>query len=214
MSVMFVRVVVMCTIGRVYLFPICPRSLRYKYGRICSLCFLFFFSYFSHIKNNTPTPPTAAFPTRFVLSILIHPHPSQRHITYIPSFSSSLCIPLSIALRLFVFSSFSFFVIFPRPNRACTKKKNTHSALLFLSLLHLTLHTKMAPKQSTVVLLPGDGVGPEVIAEAKRVLELVAQIRSHKINISFKEELIGGASIDASGKKKIPMLLATNKCSL
>lgn len=57
----------------------------------------------------------------------------------------------------------------------------------------------MAPKQSTVVLLPGDGVGPEVIAEAKRVLELVAKVRSHKVNIAFKEELIGGASIDATG---------------
>jgi len=58
----------------------------------------------------------------------------------------------------------------------------------------------VAPKKSTVVLLPGDGVGPEVTAEAKRVLELVAKIRAHKVDITFKEELIGGASIDASGK--------------
>lgn len=57
----------------------------------------------------------------------------------------------------------------------------------------------VAPKKSTVVLLPGDGVGPEVTAEAKRVLELVAKIRAHKVDITFKEELIGGASIDASG---------------
>jgi len=58
----------------------------------------------------------------------------------------------------------------------------------------------VVPKKSTVVLLPGDGVGPEVIAEAKRVLELVAKVRQHKVQITFKEELIGGASIDASGK--------------
>lgn len=57
----------------------------------------------------------------------------------------------------------------------------------------------VAAKKSTVVLLPGDGVGPEVIAEAQRVLELVAKIRAHKISIAFKTELIGGASIDAHG---------------
>lgn len=55
-------------------------------------------------------------------------------------------------------------------------------------------------KKATVVLLPGDGVGPEVIAEARRVLELVAKVRAHKVNITFKEELIGGASIDVAGR--------------
>ncbi|KAF9362531.1 hypothetical protein BGX34_005980 [Mortierella sp. NVP85] len=57
----------------------------------------------------------------------------------------------------------------------------------------------MSAKQYKVVLLPGDGVGPEVVAEAKRVLELVAKVRSHKANITFKEELIGGAAIDVAG---------------
>jgi len=57
-----------------------------------------------------------------------------------------------------------------------------------------------SPKQATVVLLPGDGVGPEVIAQAQRVLELVAKVRSDKVKITFKTELIGGASIDATGK--------------
>jgi isocitrate/isopropylmalate dehydrogenase len=66
-------------------------------------------------------------------------------------------------------------------------------------------------KQATVVLLPGDGVGPEVIAEAQRVLELVAKVRAHKVNISFKTELIGGASIDAHGKS---LLLFTVSISL
>ncbi|KAF8985181.1 hypothetical protein BGZ46_005727 [Entomortierella lignicola] len=70
-----------------------------------------------------------------------------------------------------------------------------------------------APKQSTVVLLPGDGVGPEVIAEAKRVLELVAKVRSHKVNITFKEELIGGASIDAAGTALTDAALASCKAA-
>lgn len=71
----------------------------------------------------------------------------------------------------------------------------------------------VAPKKSTVVLLPGDGVGPEVTAEAKRVLELVAKIRAHKVDITFKEELIGGASIDASGKNAT-LYLHTRKKSV
>jgi 3-isopropylmalate dehydrogenase len=48
-----------------------------------------------------------------------------------------------------------------------------------------------------VLLLPGDGIGPEVTSEAARVLELVA--RRHGIEVSLEEGLIGGASIDACG---------------
>ncbi|KAG0319334.1 3-isopropylmalate dehydrogenase, partial [Linnemannia gamsii] len=68
-------------------------------------------------------------------------------------------------------------------------------------------------KQATVVLLPGDGVGPEVIAEAQRVLELVAKVRAHKVNISFKTELIGGASIDAHGTALTDDALASCKAA-
>lgn len=51
--------------------------------------------------------------------------------------------------------------------------------------------------QSNLVLLPGDGIGPEVIAAARQVLERVAQKDGHLFN--FKEALIGGAAIDATG---------------
>ncbi|KAG0058081.1 hypothetical protein BGZ89_001573 [Linnemannia elongata] len=71
----------------------------------------------------------------------------------------------------------------------------------------------VAAKKSTVVLLPGDGVGPEVIAEAQRVLELVAKIRAHKISIAFKTELIGGASIDAHGTALTDEALASCKAA-
>ncbi|RZV45150.1 MAG: 3-isopropylmalate dehydrogenase [Acidimicrobiia bacterium] len=47
------------------------------------------------------------------------------------------------------------------------------------------------------VTLPGDGIGPEVIAQAIRVLEAVADRFDH--TFSFEEELIGGAAIDAHG---------------
>lgn len=48
-----------------------------------------------------------------------------------------------------------------------------------------------------IVLLPGDGIGPEVTTQARRVLEAVAAKRG--IGLAFDEALIGGASIDAHG---------------
>jgi 3-isopropylmalate dehydrogenase len=48
-----------------------------------------------------------------------------------------------------------------------------------------------------ITLLPGDGIGPEVVAEAVRVLDEIA----HKCNHTFhyKERLMGGCSIDKYG---------------
>ncbi len=51
---------------------------------------------------------------------------------------------------------------------------------------------------ASVVLLPGDGIGPEVIAAARSVLEHF--IQSGALDISIKEALIGGAAIDATGE--------------
>jgi 3-isopropylmalate dehydrogenase len=48
-----------------------------------------------------------------------------------------------------------------------------------------------------IVVLPGDGIGPEVTAQARRVLEVVAP--RFGLDLEFEEELIGGASIDAHG---------------
>jgi len=48
-----------------------------------------------------------------------------------------------------------------------------------------------------ILLLPGDGVGPEVIAEARATLDLVADAGGYQIK--FTEGLIGGAAIDAYG---------------
>jgi 3-isopropylmalate dehydrogenase len=44
-----------------------------------------------------------------------------------------------------------------------------------------------------VVLLPGDGIGPEVVASARRVLEAVAS------DLRFETHLVGGCAIDATG---------------
>jgi 3-isopropylmalate dehydrogenase len=47
------------------------------------------------------------------------------------------------------------------------------------------------------LLLPGDGVGPEVMAQARRVLERIASYGGHELDIS--EDLVGGAAVDRSG---------------
>ncbi len=43
-----------------------------------------------------------------------------------------------------------------------------------------------------IVVLPGDGIGPEIVAAAKRLLEALGEFE-------FDERLLGGASIDAHG---------------
>jgi 3-isopropylmalate dehydrogenase len=48
-----------------------------------------------------------------------------------------------------------------------------------------------------VVVLGGDGIGPEVAAEAVRVLEVVARRFGH--SLQFSQRLMGGCSIDAHG---------------
>jgi 3-isopropylmalate dehydrogenase len=49
----------------------------------------------------------------------------------------------------------------------------------------------------TIVLLPGDGVGPEVTAAAQSVLRVIGDFYGHRFE--FAEHLIGGAAIDATG---------------
>lgn len=59
--------------------------------------------------------------------------------------------------------------------------------------------------QANIVLLPGDGIGPEVIAEARKVLEAVASIHGH--TFLFEEHLIGGIAIDTHGDPLPPDVL-------
>ena len=49
----------------------------------------------------------------------------------------------------------------------------------------------------TIALLPGDGIGPEVVAEGVRVLRAVAERWDHPLELS--EGLIGGCALDARG---------------
>ncbi|MDR0787918.1 MAG: 3-isopropylmalate dehydrogenase [Gemmatimonadota bacterium] len=51
--------------------------------------------------------------------------------------------------------------------------------------------------KATILVLPGDGIGPEVAAEGVRVLQTVARIWGH--DFDFPEALLGGCAIDATG---------------
>ena len=48
-----------------------------------------------------------------------------------------------------------------------------------------------------IVTIPGDGIGPEIVREACKVLDKVAQVYGHFFH--YKEVLMGGCSIDAFG---------------
>ena len=50
---------------------------------------------------------------------------------------------------------------------------------------------------ATIALLPGDGIGPEIVAEAARVLRAVAEKHGHEFTLT--EHPVGGAAIDAVG---------------
>jgi 3-isopropylmalate dehydrogenase len=58
---------------------------------------------------------------------------------------------------------------------------------------------------ATITLLPGDGIGPEVVAEARKVLVAVAERFGH--TFALPEALIGGAAIDATGDPLPPETL-------
>jgi 3-isopropylmalate dehydrogenase len=60
-----------------------------------------------------------------------------------------------------------------------------------------------------ITLLPGDGIGPEVVGEAVRVLDLVASKHNH--TIKFTERLMGGCSIDKYGSSLTDETLADCK---
>ena len=49
----------------------------------------------------------------------------------------------------------------------------------------------------SILLLPGDGIGPEVVAQARRVLERVADL--YNLTIELDEANLGGIAIDREG---------------
>ena len=60
--------------------------------------------------------------------------------------------------------------------------------------------------KAKIALLPGDGIGPEVVGEAVRVLDVVAQKFGH--TFEYETHLMGGCSIDAYGSSLTDETLA------
>ncbi len=56
---------------------------------------------------------------------------------------------------------------------------------------------KVSSLKANIVLLPGDGIGPEVVSQATRVLESIAKSHAHDFQFSTKK--IGGIAIDETG---------------
>jgi 3-isopropylmalate dehydrogenase len=52
-------------------------------------------------------------------------------------------------------------------------------------------------REASVALLAGDGIGPEVVAVARELVDVVAA--DHGLAVRWHEHLVGGASIDAHG---------------
>jgi 3-isopropylmalate dehydrogenase len=59
--------------------------------------------------------------------------------------------------------------------------------------------------RAAIAVLPGDGIGPEVVVEARRVLAVVAEKWGH--TFTLRDGLIGGAAIDATGSALPPETL-------
>ncbi len=64
---------------------------------------------------------------------------------------------------------------------------------------------------SKIAVLSGDGIGPEVVKEGIEVLTLVASL--YGFGVEFEEGLVGGASIDATGKPLTDAVLKLAKQS-
>ncbi|NWG05565.1 MAG: 3-isopropylmalate dehydrogenase [Chloroflexi bacterium] len=62
-----------------------------------------------------------------------------------------------------------------------------------------------------ITILPGDGIGPEVVAEAVRVLDVIAGKYNHTFH--FQERLMGGCSIDRYGSSLTDETLADCQAS-
>jgi 3-isopropylmalate dehydrogenase len=62
-----------------------------------------------------------------------------------------------------------------------------------------------------IAVLPGDGIGPEVMGQGTHVLRQVAEL--HGFTVELEEGIVGGASIDAHGRPLTDSVLKLTKVS-
>ena len=60
-----------------------------------------------------------------------------------------------------------------------------------------------------IAVIPGDGIGPEIVAEARKILDKVGEVYGH--SFTYTEVLMGGASIDVHGVPLTDEALETAK---
>jgi 3-isopropylmalate dehydrogenase len=65
--------------------------------------------------------------------------------------------------------------------------------------------------KANIITIPGDGIGPEVVAEAVRLLDIIANKFGHEFK--YSEQLMGGCSIDKHGVALTDEALADCKAS-
>ncbi len=65
------------------------------------------------------------------------------------------------------------------------------------------------PANKRLLILPGDGIGPDCMAQVRRVIDWLAARRA--VVFEVEEDLVGGAAIDARG---VPLAEATLKAAL
>ena len=56
--------------------------------------------------------------------------------------------------------------------------------------------------EHSICLLPGDGIGPEIIAEGTKVLDAVG--KKHGMRFSYTEALLGGAALCETESMEAP----------
>ncbi|KIX07534.1 3-isopropylmalate dehydrogenase [Rhinocladiella mackenziei CBS 650.93] len=62
-----------------------------------------------------------------------------------------------------------------------------------------TTTSSSSPQTFRILVLPGDHVGPEVMAEALRVLDVVQACSQGKVRFEYNHQIAGGCSIDKHG---------------
>src|SRR3981189_3521369 len=81
--------------------------------------------------------------------------------------------------------------------RAAAASRGCHPPLpqrrLFIPAFHDEGPARAANK--TLLILPGDGIGPEVMREVRRVIDWMH--RRRMVSFDVTEDLVGGAALDA-----------------
>ena len=67
------------------------------------------------------------------------------------------------------------------------------------------------PANKTLLILPGDGIGPEVMREVRRVIDWMD--RRRHVSFQLEEDLVGGASIDQRGVAITPDVVERAKAA-